>query len=82
MKTLENQFEALLDELSPCLMDTDIEQARELLAANELGVAFENFCTQLGERDVVCIHDQIVRLASIGLALGISPAYWQHLENR
>ena len=81
MKALEEQFEALLEELAGSLTPTDCEQIRELVGANELGVAFENFCTQLFERDAVCSLDQKRRIESIGTAMGISADYWKNLES-
>ncbi len=79
MKTLEQQFAALLEELADSLTTSDCEQIRELVDANELGVAFENFCTQLFERDAVCSADQHRRIESVGKAMGISADYWKNL---
>lgn len=79
MKSLEQQFEELLKEFVESLTTSDCEQIRELAEANELGVAFENFCTQLFERDAVCSADQHRRIESIGTAIGISSDYWRNL---
>ena len=79
MKELELQFEVLLKELSTSLTVSDIEQIRELVDANELGVAFENFCTQLYERDAVCSRGQMKRIAAVGEAMGIKPDYWKNI---
>jgi len=79
MKTLEEKFIILITELGPSLTAMDVEQIRELVDANELGVAFENFCTQLYERDAVCSLDQLNQITSIGSAMGIGPEYWEHL---
>jgi hypothetical protein len=62
--------------------ETDIEQIRELVDARELGVAFENFCTQLYEWDAVCSREQIDRIAYIGKAMGIKPDYWRIIATR
>lgn len=80
MKTLEQQFRELLEELEEKLTFSDCEQIRELVDANELGVAFENFCTQLFERDAVCSVGQLHRIEAIGKAMGISPDYWKTLQ--
>jgi hypothetical protein len=82
MKALELQFNTLLRELSTSLTKTDIEQIRELVDAGELGVAFENFCTQLYEWDAVCSREQIDQIAYIGGAMGIKPNYWQNIATR
>jgi hypothetical protein len=63
MKALELKFNILLRELSTSLTETDIEQIQELVNVGELGVAFENFCTQLYEWDVVRSSEQIDRIA-------------------
>ena len=81
MKALELQFTTLLRELSRSLTETDIEQIRELVNAGELGVAFENFCTQLYEWDAVCSREQIDQIAYIGEAMGIKPD-WQNIATR
>jgi hypothetical protein len=80
MSTLERQFAALLEEMSKSLTATDLEQIRELVDVGELGVAFENFCTQLYERGGVCERGQILRIAAIGEAMRINPRYWQILK--
>ena len=79
MKTLEEKFIDLLTKLGPSLTGTDVEQIQELVTANELGVAFENFCTQLYERDAACSSDQLIEISSIGAAMGINSEYWEHL---
>lgn len=79
MKTLEQKFEGLLEELAESLAASDSEQIRELVDANELGVAFEIFCTQLFERDTECSADQLRRIESIGRSMGISADYWKNL---
>jgi hypothetical protein len=75
MKALELKFNILLRELSTSLTETDIEQIQELVNVGELGVAFENFCTQLYQWDAVCSREQIDRIAYIGEAMGIKPDY-------
>ena len=80
MKTLEQQFVNLLGELGPSLTFTDVEQIQELVDANELGVAFENFCTQLYERDAVCSPEQLERISFVGTAMGINSDFWEPLE--
>jgi hypothetical protein len=82
MKALERKFNTLLRELSTSLTETDIEQIRELVNVGELGVAFEHFCTQLYEWDAMCSREQIDRMAYIGEAMGIKPAYWQTISTR
>jgi hypothetical protein len=82
IKALELKFNTLLRELSTSLTETDIEQIRELVDAGELGVAFENFCTQLYEWDAVCSREQIDQIAYIGGAMGIKPNYWQNIATR
>ena len=79
MIALEQKFEVLLDELSQSLTAADVEQIQELVHANELGVAFENLCTQLYERAAVCSLEQIDRIAEIGNAMAIDSTYWQNL---
>jgi len=79
MKTLEEKFEVLLAALASSLTSYDVVQIQELVEANELGVAFENFCTQLYERDAVCSSDQLNEITSIGTAMGIRPEYWEGL---
>jgi hypothetical protein len=81
-KALKLKFNTLLGELSTSLTEADIEQIRELVDAGELGVAFENFCTQLYEWDAVCSREQIDRIAYIGKAMGIKPDYWQNIATR
>lgn len=80
MKTLEEKFIVLLTQLGPSLTDTDVEQIQELVDANELGVAFESFCTQLFERIFECSRDQLDQRLSIGAAMVISPDYWKNLD--
>jgi hypothetical protein len=80
MKILEEQFRILLRALGPSLTTEDVEQTQELVDHNELGVAFENFCTQLYELDVTCSPDQLTQIASIGTAMGISSEYWTILK--
>lgn len=81
MKNLEQQFRELVDELADRLAISDCDQIRELVDANELGVAFENFCTQLFEWDAVCSAEQYRRIEFIGKAMGISADYWKNLES-
>lgn len=80
MTALEQKFEALLNELSQSLTSADVEGIQELIEANELGVALEDFCTQLFERDAVCSREQIDRIAEIGKATAINSEYWQNLR--
>ena len=82
MTTPRSEFETLLHEVSQKLTTDDIEQIMDLLLANELGVAFENLCTQLYERDAVCTKDQIDQITRIGNALKIDSDYWQGLPIR
>ena len=70
----------LLTTLGPSLTATDVEQIQELVEFNELGVAFENFCTQLYERDATCSPEELSQITSIGTTMGISPEYWENLE--
>jgi hypothetical protein len=79
MKMLEQKFQVVCKELSNSFTATEILDIQILIDAGELGVAFENFCTQLDERDVICSLDQINRLAAIGTAMGIRPIYWENL---
>jgi hypothetical protein len=79
MPNLEQQFNALVAELAPLLTADDVKMIRELVDANELGVAFENFCVQLQERDVVCFGRQFDRIAAIGEAMGIARDYWSNI---
>jgi hypothetical protein len=79
MKELELQFEVILKELSTSLTETEVGQMQELVRANELGVAFENFCRQLYERGAVCSQEQIIRIAAIGEAMGIEADYWRKI---
>jgi hypothetical protein len=76
MDELARQLEGLLRELSPSLTEFDIESIRDLIEHNEIGVAFEDFCTQLNERGAVCSPEQVARMAAIGGAMGIDPWYW------
>ncbi|PYS72976.1 MAG: hypothetical protein DMF69_06180 [Acidobacteria bacterium] len=79
MNTFEEKFRILLIELGPSLTAMDLQQVQELVDANELGVAFENFCTQLFERDAVSSRDQLDQIVTLGAAMGISQEYWNHL---
>jgi hypothetical protein len=81
MKNLEQQFRELFEEFADRLATSDCDQIRELVDANELGVAFENFCTQLFEWDAPCSAEQYGRIESIGKAMGISADYWKNLES-
>jgi hypothetical protein len=76
MNTLKYRFKSILKELSPKLTKTDYEQVEELADARELGIAFENFCTQLYERDALCSPEQIHEIALIGEAMEINEKYW------
>ena len=78
--TLEKQFKILLTEMSQSLTVQDVDQITELVDANELGVAFENFCMQLYERGATCSPEQLVLIGSIGTAMNINPEYWERLE--
>ncbi|MBI3893436.1 MAG: MafI family immunity protein [Candidatus Wallbacteria bacterium] len=81
MKDLEDRFEKLLKVLPQGLTGADIEQVEELVQAGELGVAFENLCTQLYERSVVVPTWQIEELSAIGSVMGINPDYWEILAS-
>ena len=76
MNALKPRFQSILKELSSKLTATDVEQIDELANVGELGVAFENFCTQLYERDAVCSVAQVQEIGLIGTALGIKEKYW------
>jgi len=76
MNALKPRFQSILKELSPKLTTTDVEQIDELANVGELAVAFENFCTQLYERDAVCSVVQVQEIGLIGTALGIKEKYW------
>jgi hypothetical protein len=80
MSGLEQQIATLLKEMSKHLTASELKQIRELADVGELGVAFENFCTQLYERGATCERGQVLRIASIGKAIGINPRYWQVLK--
>ena len=80
MNRIEEQFRALLAELGPSLTAEDVLQIQELVGANELGVAFENFCTQLYEREATCSPDQLNQIALIGTAIGVRSEYWTILK--
>ena len=79
MTTLEKEFRDLLAQFGSSLTAKDIEHIRELVDANELGIAFENFCTQLIERDATCSLEQLGRIAMIGTEMGINSDYWINL---
>jgi len=59
-----------------------VEQNNELLSVGELTIAFENFCTQLYERDAVCSIADVQEIALIGKALGIKEKYWTILATK
>jgi hypothetical protein len=80
MTQLEIQFIAIVNEQSLALPKPDVDEIRSLVDDNELGVAFENFCTQLYEYDAPCTSEQIHRIAALGLALKVSPRYWEILR--
>ena len=76
MSEIRLKLKELLGKLSSKLTNRDFEQISELLTVGELKVGFENFCTQLHERDAVCTANEIQEIASIGIALGVRENYW------
>jgi hypothetical protein len=55
---------------------------KELNAAGEPGVAYENLCVQLFEFDVQVNESQFYQIRKLGLAMRIQPKYWERLYNK
>ena len=53
---------------------------RSLIDVGELGVAFENLCTQLYEYDVMVDAETKSSLAAIGGYLGLDLRLWERLD--
>jgi len=80
--SIASRLQELLEDFSSFLTINDYEQIQELIHANEIGIAFENFCTQLFEREATCSINQLHLISEIGKEIGMSPRYWTELENR
>lgn len=70
----------MVDELSSKLSQYELDEIKDYVEAHECGVAFEFFCTQLGEAEVTCSPELIERLREIGLELKVEPRYWEDLR--
>jgi hypothetical protein len=58
----------------------DIASVWELVEVGELGIAFENLCTQLYEYGVVLDLQSLRTLGEVGSYLRLDPELWQRLE--
>ena len=82
MNAFKPRFQSIVKQLSSKLTPSDVAQIDELINVGELVVAFENFCTQLYERDAVCSMAEVQQIALLGAELGVEEKYWAILAKQ
>jgi hypothetical protein len=64
------------------LPERDVHRALELTKAGEPGVALENLCTQLFERDLVVSDIHRAILEKLGTQMGLKSVHWTQLRRK
>jgi hypothetical protein len=76
---IETEVIALIAAFDGLIPPNQLQDMRDLNAAGEPGVAFENLCSQLFEFDVEVNAAQYSQIRKVGLAMGIKTKYWERL---
>lgn len=76
---IEHRLRQVLDQFGDGLPTEQLKDMKELVDAGELGVALENYCTQLLEYDVSVPSSVVAELKELGQAMGLDEKYWMRL---
>ncbi len=79
MQDIEKALLEIIPGFAVGLPPEQVKEMEELVRAGEVGIAFENLCTQLYEYDVPVPQVVRERLALIGNTMEISRSYWERL---
>lgn len=77
--TAQRTLEAVVRVAARRLPERDVDSIRSLIGAGELGIAFENLCTQLDEYEVGLDPASLASLGEIGTYLGLDQTLWRRL---
>ncbi|MFI7068487.1 MafI family immunity protein [Kribbella sp. NPDC050124] len=77
---LIGRLRAVLLDVEPQLLPTEVQMIWELVDVGEPAVAFEMLCTQLYEHDAGVNSDVVKRLADLGEAMNLRPRQWEILR--
>jgi hypothetical protein len=80
LNAIESALYELIEAHSDLLPLAGVEQMREFVTVGEAGIAFESFCTQLCECDVVVGVDTLDRIRTVGEVMHVDPSYWTLLS--
>jgi hypothetical protein len=75
-------LKAVVVALEAELPAADVASIWELVEVGELGISFENLCTQLYEYEVIPDPELLGTLAEVGAFLGLDPDLWRRLESQ
>jgi hypothetical protein len=78
---IEERIDGLITKSEDRLPSDLISVLRELVAAGESGVALENFCLELSDRNSYLASEELMELETVGAAMQIQPEYWQRLKS-
>lgn len=78
-KRLRNEIAALLSEV-PELPQTDKDNILMFLENGEWGMAFDSFCSQVYENDIVISGQLYARIEEIGLKMEMENSTWKFLK--
>jgi hypothetical protein len=81
-RNLEAELKEIISIFDGHLPPDQLLEMKELNAAGEPGVAYENLCVQLFEFDVQVNESQFYQIRKLGLAMRIQPKYWERLYNK
>jgi hypothetical protein len=77
---IQRRLGLLLDQFGSGLPEEQLADMKELVAAGEPGVAFENYCVQLYEYDISVPADVLKELEVLGRAMGMNEEHWVRLR--
>ena len=77
--TIASELQELVSIYENFLPKSDVDSIKELVSVNEYAVAFENFCTQLFEYDVVVSQADKHRFEVLGTEMRVDPSLWLDL---
>ena len=76
---IESRVAALLERASSFFPTNEVNDIVDLIRHGEPGVALENFCEQLYEREVRVPSAILTEIAVLGEAMGMKSRYWEML---
>ena len=77
---LENNVLQLIQIFINRLSESDVESMRDLATHSECGLAVEDLCVQLVERNAKINQEEYSRVRTVATALDIDSSYWLGLK--